>query len=247
MHVAAPRFSDGNEGRHTGTMEHTESALLDALAKAVISCNREEIISAAKGALEAEIDPIIAIEGGLMPGLEKLEDEFELHKVAIPRLVAAEYAVRDARKLLLSCVSERLPRHTGKVVLGIARGDIHEIGKNISKAMLAARGLECHDLGVDVPADQFLKKADEVGAGAIAVGTLMSGSMDVQKEIVDELNRRGRREKYAVIIGGRSEIVTPAFAEEIGADACGSNISDFVQKIRELGDLKHKEHGIQDG
>ncbi len=202
------------------------------LTDAVISCDKTAIISAANETIRARADPIDAIELGLMRGITEIEKRFEERKLSSPRLVSAEYAVREARDLLISSLPEdRRPPPAGRVVLGIAQGDPHSIGKMISKAMLCSRGFEVFDLGEDVKAEEFVKKAEELNADVIAVGTLMLQCMITQKQVVEILDKKGLRDSHKVVIGGRPEIVTQEYAEEIGADACGFNISDFADKI----------------
>ncbi len=210
----------------------TELAPLKKLQDAVIGCSRASILSAANEAIAAKVDQIEAIELWLMGGIAEIERLYAEKKLTAPRLASAEYAAREARDLLISSMPEgSRPPPPGRVVIGIAYRDIHSIGKMISKAMLASRGFEICDLGEDVKPEEFVRKAEELNAGIIAVGTLMLQSMTYQKQVVDILIRKGTRDAYRVIIGGRPDIITQEFAEEIGADACGFNIGDFVDKI----------------
>lgn len=207
-------------------------APIQRITDAVISCDKSAIVSAARAAIQAGADPIKAIKLGLMPGLAEIEKRFEERRLPSLRLVSAEYAVREARDLLISSLPEsQRPPPAGRVVLGIAQGDPHSIGKMISKAMLCSRGFEVFDLGEDVKAEEFVKRAEELNADVIAVGTLMLQCMITQKQVVEILDNKGLRDSHKVVIGGRPEIVTQEYAEEIGADACGFNISDFANKI----------------
>jgi methanogenic corrinoid protein MtbC1 len=209
-----------------------EPAPIKKLRDAVIGCSRTSILSAANEAIAAKVDQIEAIELGLMAGIAEVERLYAERRLAAPSLASAEYAAREARDLLVSSMPEgSRPPPPGRVVIGIAYRDIHSIGKMISRAMLASRGFEVCDLGEDVKPEEFVRKAEELNADIIAVGTLMLQSMAYQKQVVDILNQKGRRDAYRVIIGGRPDIITQEFAEEIGADACGHNIVDFVEKI----------------
>ena len=219
----------------------SEKAPVCILKVAIISRDRNAITRAARAVLAAGIDPKTAITEGLMPALEELEDQFRQSKISIPAITAVEYAARDARDILLSQTPDEHPlKHQAKVVFGIAEGDPHSIGKSISASMLASRGFKVYDLGEDVPAQKFIEKAQEVHADIIAVGTLVISCMCHQKEVIDILNERGLRGHHKVIICGRTEIITPSFAEEIGSDACGVNINDFVVEIQKLVDKDHE-------
>lgn len=217
----------------------SKNELVHNLADAISNCDRNAIVNAAKGTLAAGIDPEIAIEKGLMPGIEEIESRFSQRSVSIPGLITTEYAVREARDILLSQTPDENPlKHPIKVVIGIASGDPHSIGKSIALAMLTSRGITCYDLGEDVSSDRFVEKAHEVNADVIAIGTLVISSMRYQKEVIDLLNQKGLRDSHKVIIGGRTAIITPSFAEEIGSDACGIDIKDFVEKIQKFADDK---------
>lgn len=212
------------------------------LKTAVISRDRDAIIGAAREALASGIGPETAIAEGLMPGLLELEALFNHRKISMPAITAIECAARDAREILLSKTPEGHPlKRQVKVVFGIAEGDPHSIGKSISASMLASRGYRVYDLGEDVPAERFVAKAQEAHADFIAVGTLVTSSMRHQKEVIDILIEKGLRDSHKVIVCGRTEIIAPSFAEEIGSDACGVDIGDFVVKLQKLADSKDDE------
>jgi dimethylamine corrinoid protein len=217
----------------------SEKELVNDLATAVGTCNRNAIVDSAKAVLAAGVDPEIAITEGLMPGIEGIENRFKQRSISMPTLVTAENAAKEARYILLSQTPDEHPlKRPVKVVIGIAEGDPHSIGKSISVAMLGSRGFKCYDLGEDVPANRFIEKAEEVRADVIAVGTLVLSCMCHQKEVIDMLEEKGLRDNHKVIICGRTEIITPSFAEEIGSDACGVDINDFVEKIQKLTNSK---------
>ncbi len=206
---------------------------------AVAACNRRAIIDGARAALAGGVDPQVAIEEGLMVGLESVESQFSQKKIPMLTLATIEYAVRDAREILLSKTPDGSPlKRRARVVIGIVAGDPHSIGKTISVAMLSSRGFEVHDLGEDVLPDRFVEKAQEVHAEIIAVGTLVLACMRHQKDVIDILSEKGLRDHHKVVICGRTEIITPEFAEEIGSDECGEDIGDLVVKVQKLADCK---------
>ena len=104
----------------------------------------------------------------------------------------------------------------GKVVLGTVKGDLHDIGKNLVAMMFKGAGFEVVDLGVDVTAETFVEKAEEVGADVIGMSALLSTTMGNMKETIELLKEKGLRGKYIVMIGGAP--ITQEFADEIGAD-----------------------------
>ena len=47
----------------------------------------------------------------------------------------------------------------GKILMGIAKGDVHDIGKNIVGVVLACNNYEIIDLGVMVPPEKIIETA----------------------------------------------------------------------------------------
>ncbi len=210
-----------------------ESVLKD-LEQAVENCDVEAAKEAAKKALEAGVDPIIAIEEGAAKGVRKVGEKFHKGEVFLPHLVMAGDAMTEVIKILEKAIPKekaKLAKH-GTIVIGTVAGDIHDIGKNIVAALLTAAGFEVHDIGKDVPAERFIEKASEVDADVIAASALMTITMPAQRELIEELKRRGLREKYKVAVGGGS--VYPEWAKEIGADGYGKDAVEAVEVITRL-------------
>ncbi|MHA1671283.1 MAG: cobalamin B12-binding domain-containing protein, partial [Promethearchaeota archaeon] len=118
------------------------------------------------------------------------------------------------------------------VVIGTVESDVHSIGKDLVGSFLFSNGFEVYNLGVEVTADQFISKAEEVGADVIGLSSLITMSMDFQKQVIEELKKRDLREKYKVIVGGAP--TTEEWADQIGADAWADDSIEAVNKIKEL-------------
>jgi len=87
-------------------------------------------------------------------------------------------------------------------------------------------------LGVEVPAVKFIEKAEEVGAQVIALSSLLTMSMDFQRQLIQELEDRGLRNKYKVIVGGSP--TSEEWAEQIGADGWADDAIEAVSLIKKL-------------
>lgn len=103
------------------------------------------------------------------------------------------------------------------VVLGTPQGDIHDIGKNIVATVFKAAGFNVHDLGVDVPPEDFVAKVDETGARVVAMSALITPTFQSMKEVTDLLREKGLRNGRFVIIGGGP--TTAEVRDYTGADA----------------------------
>lgn len=192
-----------------------KQSILSELENGVKGLQQEAAVEAARKAVAAGISPVEAIEHGLAKGIREVGEKFAKKEMFVVELIYAASIMEEAIKVLepeLKRSKEK--RHSvANVVLGTVAGDIHDIGKNLVRIMLEAGGFEVHDLGKDAPTDSFVSKAKEVGAGIVGASSLMTTTVDVQKELVDAL--RGAGIKAPLMIGGAA--VSDDWAKEIGA------------------------------
>ena len=161
-------------------------------------------------------DPL-ALFDALMKAMDRVGDDFAKLDIFLPEVMLAGDAlmgVVDIVRPALDAGSERAVK--GRVVLGVARGDLHEIGKNIVKIMLEVNGFEVKDLGYDVDALTFIKEAQAMNADIIGISALMSTTMPGQKEVIEILKDKGLRDQFKVVIGGAP--TSQGWADMIGAD-----------------------------
>jgi 5-methyltetrahydrofolate--homocysteine methyltransferase len=119
-----------------------------------------------------------------------------------------------------------------KVVLGTAKGDIHEIGKNLVGMMLKGAGFQVVDLGIDVPAERFVQAVGEEKAKVLGISALLTTTMPEMGNTIEALKAAGIRDRVRVIVGGAP--VSPEYANEIGADGYARDAARAVDKVREL-------------
>jgi corrinoid protein of di/trimethylamine methyltransferase len=193
--------------------------------------DRDAAVTAAQEALEAGLDPLVAVEKGFAEPIRELGDAFDRMEIFLPQLVMAA----DAMKTGMAVIEEAMKasgsalEKKGTVVLGTVEGDIHDIGKTVVGAMMQANGYEVHDLGVEVPSTRFIQAAEELGADIIAMSALLSTTMLFQRDVVELLQNKGIREKYYVIVGGAP--VTQSWADEIGADGFARDAVEAVKVL----------------
>jgi len=172
---------------------------------------------------------------GIAKGLRIVGDKYERGELFLMHLVAAAEPAQKAVKELLEPEIKKKAgerKSLGKVVIGTVQGDIHDIGKNIVASMLFAAGFDVIDLGKDVPAEEFAKKAKELNANIVGASALLSTTLPVQKEIVEALKAMGIRDKVKVIFGGAP--CTPEWVEEIGGDGYAENAIEAIKVAKRL-------------
>jgi trimethylamine corrinoid protein len=202
-----------------------KEAIFESLKSTIIDGEKEKTLAAVDTALKQGISPSDIIDKGMALGMKEVGERFARYEIYLPEMMMAAEAWEGAMKILEpKMAATGGARKVGKIVLGTVAGDIHSIGKNIVGAMLKMSGFEVFDLGIDVPASHFVTKAEEVGADIIAASALMSTTMPQQKNIIEHLNARGVRAKYAVLVGGGS--TTQDWSDQIGADGYGRTAGD---------------------
>ena len=211
-----------------------EKDIFKRLADAVIDGVQEDIRDIAKEAIEAQIDPLDAVEQGLSEGMKVVGNRFESGEIFLPEmLIAADTfnAAMDVLKPVIESQNKEIKK-AGKVMIGTVKGDVHSIGKNIVATVLETNGFEIVDVGVDQQSLSIIEEAEKEGADVIALSALMTTSMPGQKEVIEVLNEMGLRKKFYVIVGGGP--VNAEWAEEIGADGYGETAFHAVEVIKRL-------------
>jgi methanogenic corrinoid protein MtbC1 len=162
-------------------------------------------------------------------------ERFENEEMMLPELIVAANVVKAAIDEVLDPAIKESGREMatkGKIVIGTVEGDVHSIGKDLVASFLFANGYEVYNVGVDVPASKFIEKAEEVGADVIAMSSLITLSMDFQKEVIDELEKRHLKEKYITIVGGAP--TSEDWASKIGADGWADDALETVRLLDEI-------------
>jgi dimethylamine corrinoid protein len=211
-------------------MKETPDLLLQ-LADAVVAMKPERVADLARQVVALKLPAEKAINEGLAAGMRRMGERFAAKECFVPEVLLASRAMYAGFDILKEQLTGN-ERSRGKVILGVVRGDIHDIGKNIVKVMTQAAGFEVIDLGKNVVADGFVRAAGESGARVLGVSTLMTTTMPRIGDVVRALDKAGLRKGLKVIIGGAP--VTAKFAEGIGVDAYAPDAHSAVLEIERL-------------
>lgn len=214
-------------------MARSKEELLEALSECVVEMEDEEVVDVANEYLEAGYPAFDGIMDGLVDGMNKASDLYDAEEYFVTDVLLCS----DAMYAGLDVLRPHLPADdTGvekpKVVIGVVEGDTHDIGKNLVKIMLDTAGFEMYDLGRDVPLDNFVDKAVEVGASIICMSTLMTTTMIGMKTVIDKLKKRGIRDQFKIMVGGSP--ISQKYADEIGADGYSVNAVEAVKLAKRL-------------
>ncbi|MFW2364966.1 MAG: cobalamin-dependent protein [Desulforhopalus sp.] len=189
---------------------------LENLCKLVEDGDADEAKAVTEHLLKDGVNPLEMIDA-LTKTMAHVGDLFAKLEIFLPEIMLSGEALTASVDIIAPHLEASGGREIkGKVVLGVVKGDLHEIGKNIVKLILETNGFVVKDLGYNVDSLTFVKEAEEMGADFIASSSLMTTTMPRQLEIIEILNSKGIRDNYKVVIGGAP--TSQMWADKIGAD-----------------------------
>jgi trimethylamine corrinoid protein len=207
--------------------------LIKAAVEAVLKGDEEAAVDVANKVIAAGLNPIEIIDKGFATGMILVGDLFAKEDYALPEVLLSAGAMQDAMDVLEPHIPRQdVKEKKGVVVIGTVAGDIHEIGKRIVGTMLEVYGFEVHDLGADVSTEKFIEKAKEFKADIVATSALMTTTMMRQKNLEEALKEAGLRADVKTMVGGAA--VTKEWAELIGADGYGQDVTEAVEAAKKL-------------
>jgi dimethylamine corrinoid protein len=211
------------------TMEDKKKALFDAMVACKVPAIQGAVENARKAGLAAG-----AIIDTMSEAMTQVGILFERGKLFLPHVLSAAAGMKSTMELLAPELLESggVSAKRASVVMGTVEGDVHDIGKSICSTMLQCAGFDVHDLGRDVPKQEFIRKVKE-GCKMCGMSALMTTTMTVQKEVIEMLKAEGLRDKVVVMVGGAP--VTQAYADKIGADIFGETASETTGKAKLAG------------
>jgi dimethylamine corrinoid protein len=206
-------------------------SLIEQLSKAIIDGNSELAIELANNIINQGIDINDAIINGLNEGMKIVSELYENREYYLPEIIISADALYDALEVFKPHLEKQKSTHKAVVVIGVVRGDIHDIGKNITKLFLEASGYKVIDCGRNVMAETFIEAIKEYNAEILALSTLMSPTLESIQDLINKLKAEGLRERLRVIIGGAA--TSEQFATSIGVIHC-NNAAKAVTTLDEL-------------
>ncbi len=136
----------------------------------------------------------------LLPAMKEVGDKFGAGLLILPFVLQSAEVMKRAVAHLENYLEKVEGVTKGTVVIATVYGDVHDIGKNLVKTILANNGYTVVDLGKQVPAETIITKAVEVKATAIGLSALLVNTSKQMPLIINELQRRGLN--FPVLVGG---------------------------------------------
>lgn len=190
---ASTGSATGQSGHPSGA-ESAEATVEERLVRALVKGDSSGLESDIKECLTKYEKPVQIIDGPLMSGMARVGELFGAGKMFLPQVVKSAKTMKNAVALLQPYIEERGGESEVKkprIVFATVKGDVHDIGKNITEIVLSCNGFEIVDLGVMVPKETILEKAAECSADLIGVSGLITPSLYQMEEICKEMTARG--------------------------------------------------------
>ena len=194
---------EGVQGNQHSSFLISHSSLEERLAQALIKGNGEHLETDLKEALEKYPHAVDIIEGPLMAGMNTVGKRFGEGKMFLPQVVKTARTMKQAVSILqpyIEADKKEGGKSAGKVLLATVKGDVHDIGKNIVSVVMACNGYEVIDMGVMVPAEQIVRKAQEAHVDMIGLSGLITPSLEEMVNVATELKKAGLQ--IPIMIGG---------------------------------------------
>lgn len=194
------------------------------LKNAVLKGLKSEAKAAANELLTKK-EPMEVINGYIVPALNEVGEGFEAGTVFLPQLLMSASAAQEAFDVVRALIPKESKGEEEKIVIATVFGDIHDIGKNIVRALLENYGFSVVDLGKNVPKEEILNAVKKHGAKLLGLSALMTTTA---REMADTVRYvKENVPDIKVVVGGA--VITQDYAKKIGADCYGADAMETVR------------------
>ena len=198
------------------------------LERAIIKGLKKEA-NELSNALLLDKKPLDIINEHIIPALDIVGKDYENGKVFLPQLLMSA----ETATVAFEVIKEKIDVNTsssGEIIIATVKGDIHDIGKNIVKVILQNYGFTVYDLGKDVSPEKILEYTKKTGAKMVGLSALMTTTVVSMEETIKLLKREVPAVK--IVVGGA--VLTPEYADMIGADKYCKDAMETVRYAQEL-------------
>jgi len=172
------------------------------------------------------------LNDALVEGMRIVGIDFRDGILFVPEVLLAANAMKAGMEILRPLLAETGAEPIGKIVIGTVKGDIHDIGKNLTAMMMEGAGFEVVDLGINCDVDKYLDALEEHQPDILGMSALLTTTMPYMKVVIDTLDEKQLREKYIVLVGGAP--LNEEFGEAVGADGYCRDAAVAAEMAQEL-------------
>ena len=201
----------------------------DKLVNAIADLDEEEALAIMEEVKETGKNVTEAMEA-CQKGMDIVGKRFEDGEYFVGDLIFAGEVMTGVMDIIKPLLSADATGPKTKMILCTVKDDLHDIGKNIVKAMLEANGFEVVDLGIDVPAEKIIETVKAEGIKIVALSGVLTLALDSMKKTVEAFAAAGLRDSVKIIIGGSP--VSESACAGIGADEWAHSPQKTVEVCR---------------
>ena len=205
-------------------------------SKAIMDVLMQGDADGVKAKVQAALDQGVPagdiLNRALIAGMDIVGERMENCDMFIPEVLRAARAMNAGLDILKPLLADGGDITKGKVIIGTVKGDLHDIGKNLVAMMLESGGLEVHNLGVDIPPEEFVKQAKAHNADMVCLSALLTTTMPMIKATVKALDEAGLKDRIKIMVGGAP--VTQTFADSVSADGYAPDAGSAVKMAKAL-------------
>ena len=195
--------------------KETNLDTMDAIKQAVIDGEKDEIEGLVSKAINEGHGTNEITEKALTAAMNDIGIDFGAGRMFLPQVLLSAETMRTAFNKLKELLPNQQAADKGTVVIATVKGDVHDLGKNITGALLANSGFKLIDLGKDVDSTEIVRAAIENNADIVGLCALMTTTMVQIDKVIADLHEAGCNAK--VMVGGAA--LTQEYADAAGADA----------------------------
>ncbi len=207
-------------------MSSTDGDRSFELIHSVEELQEEKVLELVQQRVAGGDDPMDIVED-CRQGMILVGQHYEQRHYYLAGLILAGEILREVMEILQPMTEKKyFGKSLGSVLLGTVEGDIHDAGKDLFQIMLNVHGFNVNDLGVNVPAEQFLEKAQELKPDIIGLSCLIIGAYGAMKRTITLLRDDPQFAKTPIIIGGQ---VNNDVCQYVSADYWAMDAMDGVR------------------
>ena len=218
----------------------TQEELLEKLKEGVVEYEEDTVKEASQQWLDEGYVALDGIMDGLAAGMEIVGDLYDKNEYFVPEVLMCADALYGGLAILRPHVPDSEEGINAQVVIGSIQGDVHDIGKNLVKMMFDVAGWDVHDLGRDVPLENFVEEQLRTDSEVVAMSAMMTTTMLGMKKVIAMIKEKNPN--VAIMLGGAP--VTKDVANLFGADgyaeSAGNAVSEGIKMIGRLREMRAK-------
>ena len=171
---------------------------------------------------------------GLAAGMEEVGRLYDTHEYFVPEVLMCADALYAGLDILRPHIPKTDAEVKAQVVIGSIQGDVHDIGKNLVKMMFDVAGWGVHDLGRDVPLEQFVEKQLDTNSEVVAMSAMMTTTMLGMKKVIAMIKEKNP--ECLIMLGGApvTKDIANLFGADGYADSAGNAVSEGIKMIGRL-------------